>query len=250
MKKSFYLLLLISLGLISLAADCNREEKELPVSAGTLVLKVTPVANGEPFEMGKRVNDNQNREYWYTTLKFYLSSIQAEYATDQQQLIADVAIFDFEPNQSTGIRDEVRVSLPVGEYTGISYDAGVRQDLNEQDPATYPNDHPLSINNAMYWSWSTQYIFTKTEGFVDDAGTNKAWFMHTGLNENYVAGKSVTKAFSITSGGTTTVELILDLDQLLETPNVIDLIADGQTHTTDNMALAKSYQENFSESFK
>jgi len=250
MKQRFHMLLLVALGLFAIAADCNRDDDDDPNPNGTLVLKVTPVANGEPFEMGKKVNDNQNREYWFTTLKFYLSNIQADYGTDEQRELADVAIFDFEPNQSTGIRDEIRISIPIGSYTGISYDAGVREDLNGMDPATFSNDHPLSINNTMYWSWSTQYIFTKIEGFVDDAGANKAWFVHSGLNENYMPGKEVSKAFTITSGGTTTVELILDLDQVLEAPNTIDLVTDGQTHTTDNMVLAKEYQENFSQSFK
>jgi hypothetical protein len=231
---------------------CKDDDKEDTCSCttGKVELTIVPTVNGQELEMGKVMQDNQSRDYWFTTLKFYLSNLKAVAENGEIVNLVDVAYFDFEPNQSTGAKNNITADIANGTYTAIQYDAGVRQDLNEKDPATFANDHPLSINNNMYWSWSTQYIFTKTEGFVVDNGDNKAWFVHCGLEENYEANRSVPVSFTVTGGSTTTATITLNLDKVLESPHTIDLVADGQSHTTDNMELAANYQENFSVAFE
>jgi hypothetical protein len=241
------------LGLAFIAADCNREDEEPPVATtGLVTVKVVPVVNGEELTMAKLYKDNLNHDYWFATLKFYLSNIALQKEDGSTQPLADVAFFDFEPNRQGGELDATEaISVPAGTYTGVVFDAGVRQDLNSQDPAVFDNSHPLSIKNNMYWTWSTQYIFTKNEGYVIHNNDTSSWFVHTGTAELYQPGIEVDKpAIDIVQGETREVVLELDLDLLLSSPNVLDLSVDGQSHTTDNMALARAYQENFASSFR
>lgn len=250
MKK---ILLFALLGLSLIAADCNREDDEPPVSStGLVTVKVIPVINGEKLTMSKLYKDNLNHDYWFATLKFYLSNIALQKEDGSTQPVSDVAFFDFEPNRQGGELDATEpVSVPAGTYTGVVFDAGVRQDLNSQDPAVFDNDHPLSIKNNMYWTWSTQYIFTKNEGYVIHNNDTSSWFVHTGTAELYQSGIEVEKpAIDIVAGGTQEIVLELDLDQLLSSPNTLDLSVDGQSHTTDNMSLARAYQKNFATAFR
>ncbi len=249
MKKVLFLALV---GLSFIAANCNKEDEEPQSTTGTVSIKVIPVINGEELTMSKLYKDNQNHDYWFATLKFYLSNIALQKEDGSSQLLSEVAFFDFEPNRQGGpLNSTDAVSFPAGTYTGVVFDAGVRQDLNGQDPAVYNNDHPLSIKNNMYWTWSTQYIFTKNEGYVIHGNDTSSWFVHTGTADLYQPEITVSKpAIDVVAGKNTEVLLQLDLDQLLSTPNSIDLSVDGQSHTTDNTALARAYQENFAASFK
>ena len=61
---------------------------------------------------------------------------------------------------------------------------------------------------------------------------------------------SLNKSFQVNSGQNTIVQVVLNLDELLNAPNQLDLATDGQSHTTDNLELAKAYQENLANAFE
>ena len=245
MKKVFYLLFIT----LALSA-CHDDEGTDEEVNGTIQIEIVPMINGEELVMTDVYEDNQGRDYWYTTLKFYLSNIGIVDASGNETLLSNVSFFDFEPNRVGGaITTTDAVGVNPGTYVAVTYDAGVRQDLNAQDVTTYAEGHPLSVNNNMYWSWYTNYIFTKAEGYVV-SDSNIAWFVHTGTEDVYESGLQVSKTFTVTSANNTTVKLKLDLDELLNSPNTLDLVEDGQSHTTDNLELAIEFQENFANAFE
>lgn len=244
MKK----ILLIGLVLLGFSA-CNEDEPE-EVQNGTVQIEIIPKVNGEVLTMNESYQDNLGRDYWFTTLKFYLSNIAIVSNSGAQTQVSDVAIFDYEPNRVGGpIQVTVPFGVNVGSYAAVMFETGVSPDLNALDVTTFPSDHPMSVNNNMFWSWNTNYIFTKAEGYVESDST-LAWFIHTGTDEVYQPVVTLNKSFLVSSGQNTTVQVVLNLDELLIAPNQLDLATDGQSHTTDNLELAKAYQENLANAFE
>lgn len=70
---------------------------------------------------------------------------------------------------------ELKVSVPVGDYTAISYMIGVDSTRNVSGAQT----GTLSPSHGMFWSWNTGYIFVKAEGMSEDA-PNGGFSYHLG----------------------------------------------------------------------
>jgi hypothetical protein len=77
-----------------------------------------------------------------------------------------VALLDFEDaagecrNGSEVTNTAIRVTAPVGEYTGIAFSTSVPKELNHGDPLTLPS--PLQAGD-MTWGWLFGYKFIKAE---------------------------------------------------------------------------------------
>jgi len=251
MKKILYVALAI-LGLTSCLFndDDSDDNNDSGTMTGTVQLQVVPIVNGEVLTMNEIYQDNFGRDYWFSTLKFYLSNISIISSSGVQTQISDIAIFDYEPNRIGGpIRTTESFRVDVGTYSAVRFETGVSPDLNAMDVTTFPNGHPLAVQNNMFWSWNTNFIFTKAEGNII-ADSTIPWFVHTGTDEVYQPMVSLNKSFQVNSGQNTIVQVVLNLDELLNAPNQLDLATDGQSHTTDNLELAKAYQENLANAFE
>jgi len=60
---------------------------------------------------------------------------------------------------------------PVDGILGMTLHVGVPQSVNHNDPAAWPDKHPLAPKNpSMHWGWAAGYIFLVVEGRVDNDG--------------------------------------------------------------------------------
>jgi hypothetical protein len=118
-----------------------------------------------------------------------------------------------------------------------------------KDPATYANDHPLSVMNNMYWNWSTQYIYSKFEGYEILGNDTNSFVIHTGTQPLYRPNIQVQRIFEVIPGGAET-SINLDVFSILtHSEYTFDLSKDGQSHTVDNLPLAINYMDNFTVAF-
>ena len=200
----------------------------------------------EPFVYHKVYKSPQGNPIWFTQKKYYLSNIVAVRDNGVRELIADIAILD----QSLGTKGlTISGNITKGNYEAISFDLGVREDLNLKDPATYDVKHPLSVTQNMYWGWSTQYIFSKIEGFEVASTDTISFVIHTGTQDLYRPEIRVNRNFSIETGGKE-IEVKLDIFNILAQPKyTFNLTKNGQSHTVDNLELAVQYMDNFSKGF-
>lgn len=88
----------------------------------------------------------------------------------------NVVLLDFE--DATGACSEIGTAetnrsawgtVPAGEYRGLAFTMGVPFELNHLDNTTAPA--PLNVN-AMYWSWSSGFVFSRVDYLV--AGGDEA----------------------------------------------------------------------------
>ena len=130
---------------------------------------------------------------------------------------------------------------PAGTYTGIKFDIGVDSTANYGDPSAWPDDHALSSSSSTHdhWSWNSGYIFMKIEGKADTSaamnGTINGDFVYHVGTPNFARTVEIPVNFSISEGSTGEVHLEVDLMKFFDN---VDLTADFDTHTMNNMPLA------------
>ena len=239
------LVLIASLSSFSGCSTTDPEPYNIEKRPITLVINNT--YDGNKLEEFKHLQSAQNNTMWFTLLKYYLSNVVAVQNSGSSMLISDITLYDLAID---GDQFRITGEIPIGNYNQIKFDLGVREDYNLKDPATYPSSHPLSITNNMYWGWSTQYIFSKLEGFEIANNDTSSFVIHTGTQDLYRPGIIVSKSFSVTNSGAD-IEIEMDLKTLLDqTDYTFNLTQDGQSHTVDNLSLAIQFMDNFTNAFK
>jgi hypothetical protein len=239
--------------LLFLSASCKKDKKETttPVASKTEVkVKFKNTINAQEAVIGEYYKDNMNRDLRFTTLKFYASNVRLLDKDGKETVLKDISLIDFDKERYGEAASEVKAEIKAGEYKAVAFDLGVRQDLNGSDPSIFEANHPLSYNSNMYWSWATQYIFVKFEGWVKDGSNDVSWFIHTGTSVLYRPNVVIEKAIKVEAGKENTVFITLNFDKAFSLPNALDLVEDGKSHTEDNFELAKNFSDNLKVAFE
>jgi hypothetical protein len=109
-----------------------------------------------------------NKNVIITRAQFYLSEIGIQLTDGTLMPITDQYIL---VNANTPNAEFDLGSWPLDAAHGTTLHLGVPKIVNHNDPATYPADHPLALQNpTMHWGWSSGYRFIAIEGKVDNNG--------------------------------------------------------------------------------
>lgn len=134
----------------------------------------------------------QDKKMRFTTIQMYLSGLSILGSDDLMHLFPQSEYListDSEP-LSFHLTEDV---IPIMWYGNIGVDP-LRNDSTGDlaIPAwEYPNDHPLSATQGMYWSWNPGYIFMKLEGRIDldndgqYQSAGETFSLHPGLSPLY-----------------------------------------------------------------
>lgn len=221
-------------------------EKEDPI--GTIQFKVVTTFNGNDFVLGDTYTGRDQRSYRMTFMRYYLSNINLIKGDNSTIPLSEAMLVNEEDAGSKTFSLEVLV----GDYTGFTYGLGLDAATNAIDPATYEADSPLATGNSMYWSWATKYIFFKYEADASSTSggaMDNAPFFHIGGDDFYVPMQK-NMAISVTEENTTTLELRIDYDRIINgVSDYVDVTVDNATHTGDNMSLATRIYDNWEAAF-
>lgn len=234
-------------------SSCTKDDPEpvptpSPAPAdGTVRLSSLSLWQNEALVENNVYTDSFNRPLRIETLEAYISEVYAINENDEEVLMLSVDRMNLLEGWSSDI------TLPRGNYKGLRFGIGVPSELNtDQDPAQYPNDHPLSVQGSqgMFWTWASGYIFIKFDGKValdgDAENILDPYVFHIGMN-NYYRNFELMHDFTV---GAEVAELQLRFDAdafLSNADDTIDLENDNLTHTMDNMMLANRFIELFTE---
>lgn len=215
--------------------------KEAEVTEGYLRLQANANWDGAPLVIGETYTDAMNRPILVEQFRAYISNIAVVDEAGVEHPLKGVEQLNFDEPWSFDFW------LPAGKYTQVKFALGVPSEFNtDLDPASYPNNHPLSIFGAegMFWTWASGYIFTKFEGktaFDGDATSmTDSYAFHVGTDQFY---QEHTFAINFEIGEERE-ELTIEFDAdrfLYNADDTIDLAQDNLTHTMDNMPLAMRF---------
>ena len=195
MKLSFNTLLLAALAVISGLSGCNKNNDDAQPQAGTLDVELEHVVGTAPLALNATTYTNpaSGEQFTLSTFNYYISNIRLRKAdgTEYAQPESYYLVKESDPaSKHLHLTD-----VPAGDYTGVSFIVGVDSTRNKAGAQT----GALDVNNSMFWSWNSGYIFFKMEGnlLAASAYPAKAFLMHVGgSGKPYDAVRTVTLPFT------------------------------------------------------
>ena len=230
------------LAVIILLGGCYKP----PVGPGPGQFELTIEADwgGQPFATNTEYLNVTDYRVFVDQLRAYLADMRLVSATDTIALL-DVDLVNLGTGPTT-----MTFSVPAGTYTGLITGIGLPGDLNNSDPAQYPQGHPLSLSNGTYWTWTTGYRFIIFDGRydTDPNGTGNVlptFSIHAGLDTCYTETQlQPLLPITITEGLTRQATLRVHVDRFFHSPtDTLDLQVDNQFHGGSNIDVALRFVE-------
>ncbi len=209
------LILFTLLGLVA-ASSCKKDDE---TTYGTLTINVKAVYDNEPLQTFTTFPFNNGQQIQFSLMSLMLSDINL-YAQSNTIQISDIQLADMSFDNLAAAEKGYTIksmNIPTGSYSGIQFGIGVPSDLNAMTPADFPSASPLSKSTYYWIPWSS-YIFSKTEGKLDTAGTGTldlAFALHTGSDELYRGGYDAAIPIVIEDQKDTQLDIVIDYKALL-----------------------------------
>lgn len=187
----------------------------------------------------------------FTRYAAYLSEVELIKNDGTGNPIQDIAYLDM-TNAHVGNNAVNGYSLIIkdiepGSFKGIQFGFGVPADLNSKAPNEYPSSHVLS-SSANYWTSWKSYIFTRTEGKIDqdnDGSLEDTFTLHCGGDNAYFSFAG-SKNFQITEGETTKIEIILDMEKYFNGNTLYDISGFPALHSLEHIPAMNILRDNLS----
>ncbi len=246
--------LLAILALALVFTSCVKDDDSVEAEP-KVILSFDPMVNGQEIQIGERFLNPQGYSVEALQLKFYISNIQLITSGDPV-LLSEIAFFDIRENQRT-----LELEIPQGDYLGIQFDLGVPVNLNGTDnpdfsTSIYDANHPLSVNNGMYWGWNPGYRFFSFEGKCDTLQSAEEFLpmtfaFHTGRDTLFRNVPQFSRNVSIGASDIEHFQFGIELDNYFATEaDTVDLKVDRSFHgSPDQIELGTKLANNSSATF-
>lgn len=257
MKKTT---VLASLAFLFVLASCSKEDEPAPTPAagGSLEFQFQAQYGGEPLVLYEALDHPGGAQLLFSDLSFYISDLSLIRQDGSEFLLQEIdriRLSDAHLDPATapaGTPYQID-GIPAGNYTGVRFGIGVKDSLNALNPGDFPNDHPL-YQSGQYWTGWQSYIFIRTEGKADTAGTgifDLDLALHTGGDTTYRA-KTFMRPVSISDGEKTVFPILIDYRDMLVPAEgePYDFIATPQIHSLSHVNEAIELANNFQQALK
>ncbi|MBL0127320.1 MAG: hypothetical protein IPP83_07625 [Flavobacteriales bacterium] len=216
----------------ALLMACRTDEPVKPrTAASTLRIEVRPEWNGQPLQRYTPYIAPHGYRFQVEFLKMYLSDLRLVSATGESA-VEQVRLLDLGNGPF-----QFDLQVPVGNWLGLRAGIGLPHDLNYTNAALYGDEHPMSVNNGMYWSWATGYKFVLFDGRYDPDpnGTGpllSTFSVHTGMDTCFTTAELFPALpFGTEKDVTTKLVLRIAVDHFLATPqDTINVTTENQSH--------------------
>lgn len=172
-----------------------------------IVLNIDHVLNGSSFSFSQTAQAPDGYDFEVDRLQYYLSGFSITHDGGQvTSLDSAVALVN------AGNTDQYDLgNFNIMEVEALSFYIGVGPDENHEDPALWPNGHPLApVFPSMHWGWSAGYRFVAMEGEADG---QFGYELHSLGDNNYYQASMNMSASAIS--GTLVLELTGDYSKVL-----------------------------------
>ncbi len=245
MKNVLYLLLLV--GSVLVLNSCGDEEN--PQRNGTLTFNFKAEYSGQPLVMLEEYTLPSGLTMNFSRISFYLSDLALLGSTTEYDNVDYVNLTNAHSNTSSAIQGfNYSKSVPVGEYTGVNFSFGVNASNNAMVPADFNSDSDLSLSQE-YWPGWESYVFVKVEGNADldnDGTLEQGVALHIGGPEA-LRIINASKDFTISEGQSTTLNFVIDLNQMLTSGGIYDVEANPQIHSLGQADIVKDLADRFAD---
>ena len=206
--------------------------------AARLTIDVRPNFAGQPLALHDgRCENSAGEKLSFTRLSYLLSGFALERADGSWlEFTNRFAWLDAERGRDSFQLD----NIPAENFRSVRFFVGLDEPVNTNNPARYPDDHPLNPNlNGLHWSWQGGYIFLAVEGMWrtnDSAPLGFSYHFARSPNRTRI---SLNAQLNLTND--LALKLDFDLATLLNAPRPLSFARDGNathSHTNDPVAAA------------
>lgn len=221
-------------------SGCENNDPE-PPEEFEFSLKLNPHWENSELLLNQNYLNISGYHVSFDALKFYLSNISLIKNNGDEIELSDIEFFDLENDILLK-----KFSIPNGNYKGIKFGWGVPVELNGTDdenfdPTIYGSDHPLNLDNNMYWTWAAGYRFLIFDGRYDTTPSTNSdipdpFSIHTGTDEVYREIENLSVPFTFDNESNLRLMINVDLSKSFYSENdTIDLSLpeDNQAHVTN-----------------
>jgi hypothetical protein len=187
-------------------------------NGGEVVFPIELRAGGKPMRLGQEATRKDGVAEKFTLFHAFLAEpfllekgggrVPAQ-LSDGQGRPLPYGLLLVDPEKVTS----VALLAPPGSYAGLELGVGVPALCNAGDPTK--RSYPLSADGDMYWSWGSQYLFVRLEGFVRGPAET-AWgpyALHMGFDQLYRRARLMGP---VTVGTGTAPTIVFDIDGLIQ----------------------------------
>lgn len=238
MRKLAFALLALTL----IACKKDKPEPDPIVDPTKLILSVNAEFENDALVFGETYINVSNYRVNVTDLRFYLSNFYGVKSSGDTVVFSEIAYFNLGAGKGTLVID----NPSTGSFISFGFGLGVAPEMNSPanpdfNIAIYNSEHPLSVNNGMYWTWASGYRFVIFDGKydIDAFGTGpliNGYSIHTGKDESYSTKEINGVNINVLPNATTNLYLDMAVDQFfyLES-DIIDLAVDNQSHGSNQV---------------
>ncbi len=205
------------------------------------------------FQVGDTLRMNTGYDFNVKKFKLYVSNIYLTGSNGDVEL-EDILLADVGDLSTGGFSK----SIPNGTYTKLKLAFGLNPEQNNSVPESFPNEHPLSSWNQMYWTM-LKYRFAILNGRSDQNGQLNGDSLdilnayHPGLDSLFMQ-KEYPISLNISAGDSREINLNIFVDRIFSANEGIDMRNEPQTHSVigtpsnpGDFHIAKKFMENLSE---
>jgi cytochrome c peroxidase len=222
-------------------------ERPPEITHASLALEIFPMAGTEPLEFANtQLQTPAGETATVTRLDFLISDLSLQRRDGSWMILPDwSAFFSLEQNRL----EAEAVHFPIGRYTALRFNVGLRPDLNHQDPSGLAPNHPLNPElNGLHWGWQGGYVFLALEGkWGEDRKSFQNGYSFHIATARQVA--SVVIPSDVFLEGNARLRIGFDLEGMFHRPNPVQISAAESTHSRENDPLADQLRQNLEQAF-
>lgn len=172
----------IALSSVIIMTSCKKEKTALGNNneLATLSVEFDNIVGGQNLQLNTGSYENSKGEtFSVSNLQYFISNIKVTNTDGEVYTVPQDSSYFLIKESDVNTRF-AKVSVPVGDYSKVEFTVGVdslrsTMDISERTGVLDPSG---SMEDGMYWSWNSGYIFFKLEGIspeapVDPSGQHK-----------------------------------------------------------------------------
>lgn len=246
--KPLTLVALLAMSLYACKKDDNTTPDPSPSTAATFNFEFENVDDQEvALDFGKvyvtETGDSVSFDfmrYWISNIEFIMEDGSVWKEKDSYRLIEKTDKMN---------RMTFSVEAPSGRYKSVRFSIGVDADHNSSLDSMVAELNP---SVGMSWTWSTGYIFLKTEGtfYNSDSMAYQPYKYHLGMDANYkTITMDIPAVTEISGGDEVETHIVFHALKMFSSPNAMNLKANPALMVGPADQTAKA-AENYSQAFE
>jgi hypothetical protein len=235
-----------------LTAGCGKEDK-----TGSVEIAFMAQYGNSPLVLLSDYDYAGNQKIRFSHLDYYISDLELVMENGDVAALSEIDLIDLDfssAQQSVAGNSRLYLDIPAGKYNKIRFGVGVKPSLNTTQPSDHLSSNPLS-ESSHYWEGWTSYIFSKTEGNLDQDGDgiyDLGFTIHSGSSDVVDLYRSLEAqpSFEVVDGEMRSIQLILDYRKLLAVDEEgLDIASTPHTNDPNEMELITAMANNYAEAF-